>query len=245
MEIIKIGATMSQLTINSCDAVQVPQQMRKIGVTRRSVSGAFAFRGEYSIPYESTLERDFLVRKEFSPSVLEVIPQPVQIPFTALNGRNYMYTPDFLVYFRSGNYPWGEGLKPSLIEVKPREEIQKRWLDMKPKFKAALGYARERGWDFRIHDESRIRDQVFENIMFLRRYKRMKFPSEETQWILANLREMGQAPFQYLLGRHFNGRADSAVGVSHLWHMLALGLVECDMTLPLKNDTVFWVPNHG
>lgn len=219
--------------------------MRKIGVTRRSVSGALAFRGEQSIPYESTLERDFLIRKEFSPVVLEVIPQPVRIPFIALNGRTYQYTPDFLVYFRSGDYPWGDGLKPLLVEVKPREEIQKNWPEMKFKFRAALRYAKAQGWDFRVQDESRIRDQVFENIMFLRRYKRMQFPLEETQWILANLREMGQAPFQYLLGRHFNGRVDAAVGVSHLWHMLAQGLVECDMTLPLRNDTVLWVPHHG
>lgn len=233
------------MSTNSCDAVHVPQQMRKIGVTRRSVSGALAFRGELSIPYESTLERDFLVRKEFSAVVLEVVPQPVQIPFIALNGRTYPYTPDFLVYFRSDDYPWGDGLKPLLVEVKPREEIQKHWSEMKPKFKAALRYAREQGWDFRVHDESRIRDQVFENIMFLRRYKRMQFPPEETQWILANLRDMGQAPFQYLLGRHFNGREDTAVGVSHLWHMLAQGLVECDMTLPLRNDTVLWVSHHG
>jgi len=234
-----------ELTTNSCDTVQIPQQTREIGVTRRSVSGALAFRGEQTIPYESTLERDFLVRKEFSPFVLEVIPQPVQISFVALNGRTYTYTPDYLVYFRSGDYPWGEGPRSLLVEVKPRDEIRKHWPEMKPKFRAAVRYAREQGWDFRVHDESRIRDQVFENIMFLRRYKRMQFPSEETQWILANLREMGQAPFQYLLGRHFNGRADAAVGVSHLWHMLAVGLVECDMTLPLRNDTVFWVPCHG
>jgi len=233
------------MTINSCDAIQVPRQMRKIGVTRRSVSGALAFRGEQSIPYESALERDFLVRKEFSTLVLDVIPQPVQIPFIARNGQVYQYTPDFLVYFRSGDYPWGDGLKPLLVEVKPREKIQKHWSEMKPKFKAALRYAREQGWDFRIQDESRIRDQVFENIMFLRRYKRMQFPVEETQWILANLREMGQAPFQYLLGRHFNGRADAAVGVSHLWHLLAKGLVECDMTLPFRNDTVLWITRHG
>lgn len=227
-----------------CDAVQTPRQTRKIRPTRRSVSGIFSFRAQQSIPFESTLERDFLIRKEFSRIVLEIIPQPVQIPFTALNGRAYTYTPDFLVYYRAEDYPWGEGMRPLLIEVKPREELQENWRDMKPKFKAALRYARLQGWDFRIQDESRIRDQMFQNIMFLQRYKRMQFPTEETRWILANLGEMGQAPFQYLVGRHFCGIADAAVGVSHLWHMLATGLLECDMTLPLANTTVLWVPRN-
>ena len=229
----------------NCNALEIPQQTRKIRPTRRSVSGIFSFRGQVSIPFESTLERDFLVKKEFSQIVLEVIPQPVQIPFVASNGRTFTYTPDFLVYFRASDYAWGECLKPLLVEVKPREVLQAGWLDMKPKFRAALRYAKEQGWDFRIQDESRIRDQVFENIMFLRRYKKMEFPYEETQWILENLRDMGQAPFQYLLGRHFSGTTETAVGISHLWHMLATGLLECDLTLPLNNDVVLWIAGHG
>ncbi|HAY17330.1 MAG TPA: heteromeric transposase endonuclease subunit TnsA, partial [Halomonas sp.] len=38
----------------------LPTSVRKIGPTRRSVSGYYAFRGEESIAFESTLERDFL-----------------------------------------------------------------------------------------------------------------------------------------------------------------------------------------
>ncbi len=67
---------------NRCDKISV-QQVRKIGPTRRSVSGSYPFRGGQAIQYESTLERDFLIRHEFFLNVLEIIPQPVQIPFTA------------------------------------------------------------------------------------------------------------------------------------------------------------------
>ena len=38
------------------------QPQRKIKPTRRSVSGVHAFRRQRGIPYESTLERDFLIR---------------------------------------------------------------------------------------------------------------------------------------------------------------------------------------
>lgn len=88
---------------NSCDKLQsMPTQMRKIKPTRRSVSGQYAFRGQTGIAFESTLERDFLIRCEFQGSVLDVIPQPIQVPFISMEGREFTYTPDFLVYYRLG-----------------------------------------------------------------------------------------------------------------------------------------------
>jgi hypothetical protein len=89
-----LDATESFFMQNQCDSVK-PKQTRMIKPTRRSVSGIFPFRGETAIPYESTLERDFLIRKEFSLYVLDIIPQPVQVPLTSNNGQIYTYTPDF------------------------------------------------------------------------------------------------------------------------------------------------------
>lgn len=54
-------------------------QVRKIGATRRSVSGMYAFRGETAIAFESALERDILIRQEYFRSALDVIPQPTQV----------------------------------------------------------------------------------------------------------------------------------------------------------------------
>lgn len=229
---------------NNCDELVRCSQVRTITPTRRSVSGLYPFRGERSIPFESTLERDFLIRAEFSSVVLDVTAQPVAIPFRARNGREYIHTPDFLVQYRTGNRAWGEGLRPLLVEVKPRAKLRERWQDLKPKFRAALRFAREQGWDFHIYDESRIRDQVLNNILFLRRYRRMAFAQEDIQDVVSSLAAMGQAPFHYLVGRHFVGMADAAVGVSLVWSLLASGLAECDMTRPLSNNTVLWVPCH-
>jgi len=156
---------------NSCDEVQ-PRQMRKIKPTRRSVSGVYAFRGNSMVAYESTLERDFLIRTEFSLNVLDVIPQPAEIPFVSSNGRTYTYTPDFLVYYRLGSHSYDDYPKPVLVEVKPETEWRRHWREWLPKWKAAWSYARSQGWEFHIRDESRIRDQMFDNIRFLERYKR-------------------------------------------------------------------------
>ena len=226
---------------NSCDLI-IPHQMRKIKPTRRSVSGFYAFRGETAIAFESTLERDFLIRKEFSLHVLDIIPQPVQIPFVK-NGRTYPYTPDFLVYYRLGNMPYNDYPKPLLVEVKPRSDIRQHWSEWKSKYSQALHFAKQQGWDFRIHDESRIRDKSLENIRFLDRYKRMQFPFEESELILETLNKMGSAPFHYIISRHFMGLY-KAEGIAHLWHLLATRQLDCDISLPLNDLTELWVASY-
>lgn len=225
---------------NSCDHLQ-PRQVRKIGSTRRSVSGQYAFRGECAIPFESTLERDFLMRTEFFVAVLDVLPQPAEIPFVASNGQTYTYTPDFLVYYYLGDRSYEDYPKPVLVEVKPASEWRKHWREWLPKWKAAWRYAREQGWEFHVRDESRIRDRTLENIRFLERYKRMQFPVEESRWVIENVREMGAATMDHLLARHFMGLY-RAEGIAHLWHLLATRQLDCDISRPLGEFTELWIP---
>lgn len=216
--------------------------MRKIRPTRRSVSGRYAFRGQSSIAFESTLERDFLIRAEFCLAVLDVVAQPVEIPFTAANGQTYTYTPDFLVYYHVGNQLYGDHPKPVLVEVKPETEWRKHWREWFPKWKAARRYARERGWEFRISDESRIRDQALTNIRFLERYKRMQYPEKDSRCVLNTVSELGVSTFDYLLTRHFMGN-DRAEGIPHLWHLLASRQLDCDISKPLHELTSLWIPS--
>ncbi len=240
---VKIIDIRLQYMRNNWDSVYNHRQSRRIGPTRRSVSGIYMFRGETAIPYESTLERDFLIRKEFSLSVLDVISQPVNILFTTKNGRNNTYTPDFLVYYRVGNRLYGDYIKPHLIEVKPEKEWRENWREWSLKWKAAYRYAQDQGWLFHIHDESRIRDQILENIRFLERYKRMHFPVEESRWIINNLKDMGSGPFHYILARHFMGLY-KAEGIAHIWHLLATRQLDCDMSSPLNHFTELWVASY-
>lgn len=226
---------------NCCDKMASPRLARRIGPTRRSVSGVYAFRGEASIQFESTLERDFLIRNEFNLAVLAVTSQPVQIPFVGINGRSYTYTPDYLVHFRLGNRHYDDYPKPLLVEVKPEKEWRKNWREWLPKWKSAYRHAKEQGWLFHIHDESRIRDQTFENVRFLERYKRMQFPVEESRWVVENVRQMGSAPLHYILARHFMGMY-RAEGIAHVWHLLSARQLDCDISQPLNDATEFWVP---
>jgi hypothetical protein len=219
-----------------------PSQTRKIKPTRRSVSGVFAFRKQESIPFESTLERDFLIRTEFSTSVMKIVPQPVCLPFVGANGRTYTYTPDFLVYYYLGDRIYEHYPKPRLIEVKPESEWRKHWREWLPKWKAARRYAQEQGWVFHIRDESRIRDEAFENICFLERYKTMEFCNVETKEVLETVEAMSLVTLDLLLARHFMGNF-RAEGVCHLWHLLATRQLDCDISRPLNAFTEVWIPH--
>lgn len=219
------------------------RQTRKIKPTRRSVSGVCMFRGETAIEFESTLERDFLLREEFSLAVLGVIPQPCQVPFLdTFTGRNETYTPDFLVYYRLGNRSYEDYPKPALVEVKPEAEWRANWRRWLPKWKAAYKHAKQQGWSFHICDESRIRAQALRNITFLSRYRRMAFPEEENRAIVESVAQMGGATIDYLLARHFMGIYRTE-GVAHLWHLIAVRRLDCDVSRPLTEFTELWVPS--
>ena len=212
---------------------------RTIGVTRRSVSGIYAFRGETSIPFESTLERDFLIRTEHFLDVLQVLQQPIRVPFTGANGREHSYTPDFLVTYR----PTRQGCRrPLLVEVKPSQHWRRHWRKWRFKWKAAIRYANERGWKFRIHDESRIRDTVLRNIRFLAPYKRMRFRTEDGERIIETLHSAGPTQIHTILDQHWIG-SDHGHTAPLLWHLVAVRRLDCDIADPINHYTKIWVPH--
>jgi hypothetical protein len=232
-----------RLVSNSCNELVRRGESRAIQTTRRSVSGIFAFRGEQGIAFESTLERDFLMRMEPVFCVLDVAPQPIRLSYRTRAGRMSHYTPDFLVQYRLADRTWSAGRRPLLVEVKPRAVLRADWLDLRPKFKAAARYARDNGWEFRIFDEGRIRDATWENAMFLRPYRGQTFARQEVQPVLDTLRSMGDAPVQYLVGRHFLTDPERLRGYALIWSLLARGEIECDFARPLAWDTDVWMPS--
>ena len=211
---------------------------RSIGTTYSSISGLYPFKQNEAVAFESTLERDFLIRLETFESVLNVVSQPLTIEYNDQNGKPRHYTPDYLVQYKA--FPWP--FRPyELIEVKPRSKLKKHISQWKPKYKAAIKFCKQHDYVFHLMDENRIRDQRWKNAMFLQRYRKMQFDSADTQWIINHLKKMGTATFDYLLSRHFFGENDKAIGISLLWHLVANKLIECDLSLPLSPKTELWV----
>lgn len=81
---------------------------------------------------------------EFDRDVESFEVQPVRLNWLDDRGKVRSYTPDALVCYRS----WGQ--VPVLWEVKYRDDLRTNWLEYRPKFRAAVRYARERGWRFRL-----------------------------------------------------------------------------------------------
>ena len=225
--------------------MKISMKKRKIGYTYGSVSGHFAFRKQKSIAFESTLERDLLTLLEFNDSVDDVIEQPLTIEYVNHNGRAVTYTPDFLVDFKEADASLLQRpRKPLLIEVKPREKIQKHFEELKPRFKVAMKYAHENDMIFKIYDESRIRTPYLKNILFLKRYKRLTYKEEDESNILAYINSSGSLTVEAAIEYLFVSKEQKSMGLGHIWNLLASKILLCDFSKTLDKQTIVWVSNN-
>ena len=214
------------------------QAVRKHKTVYGSVSGNYAFRGEKTIWFESTLERDFLLKQEFDDNVVDVVSQPITIPYTTELGNESTYTPDFLVqlscasYFSPSLFP-----NPILIEIKPREKLIKDWVKLKPKFKAAIAFCREKGWDFKLMDEARIYDTYWKNLHFLKRYKRFAVEDGRRDSLINTLQKIGSCTVTELPSFLYRDETNVLYAIHDIWALISQKHIKCDLNLPLTSHT--------
>lgn len=216
-----------------------PYAARQIGNTHGSISGVFPFRGERMIPYESTLERDFLIKASWSDSILDIQEQPLTIPYKTITGRNSTYTPDFLIHYRTTSL----GLTPKslLVEVKPKMKLDKEFKSLRLKFKAGIRHAKNQGWQYKIYHEARIRDAMLVNISFLQRFHKMSFNAADTQYLINGLAEMGHCEMDSFLAVMYTKQLERAQAQSLIWHLIATKQLACPMHEPLKPRMAIWI----
>ncbi|WP_081353075.1 TnsA endonuclease N-terminal domain-containing protein, partial [Acinetobacter nosocomialis] len=124
---------------------------------------------------------------------------PVVIPYITELGNQSTYTPDFLVQFSSSNCDAFEDFPvPMLIEIKPKKKLVEDWDKLKPKFRAAHRFAADKGWKFKIISETRLYDQYWENINFLKKFRRSHVGAVDQQLLLDTLQELGQSTINQL-----------------------------------------------
>jgi len=225
--------------------MKISMKKRKVGYTYGSVSGHFAFRKQKSIAFESTLERDLLTLLEFNDSVDDVIEQPLTIEYVNHNGRAVTYTPDFLVDFKEAEASLlKRPRKPLLIEVKPREKLQKHFKELKPRFKVAMRYAHANDMIFKIYDESKIRTPYLNNILFLKRYKRLTYREEDESNILAYINSSGSITIEAVIEYLFISKEQKSIGLGQIWHLLANKKLLCNFSKILDKQTIVWVNDN-
>ena len=214
------------------------EQVRVIKPTRRSMSGYYCHQG-VSIPYESTLERDFVVFQTFRSNVIEVVAQPVAIAFEK-HGRSYNYTPDYFVQIDNDGDRYNPDTKSLIVEVKPRDEWARNWRDWSDKWKAAREYCKEHDYRFKIYDESRIRHQGLANVDHIMRYERLNCSRDDIETILEQVEMMGTTTIEYLLERFFMGDIYRPQGRRIIYHLMATKRLGFHLWDEINEKTEVW-----
>jgi len=125
------------------------------------------------ITYRSLLERRFMVYCDLNDNVLEWASEEVVVPYVSpLDNRYHRYFVDFWMKYKDKD----EQIKTVLIEIKPHSQTQppKRkdtpkgkptrrflnevatWGVNQAKWKAAIEYAHDRKWEFKIITEKQL-----------------------------------------------------------------------------------------
>lgn len=210
--------------------------VRKIKKNYRNVTGvSAATKAVGDAEFESTLERDFLRLLEFSPDVARFEVQPVTITWVDEAGEDRGYTPDVWVAFHDsvGRQPW-------LCEVKYRSDLKKFWPELRPKFRLAIRYARQRGWRFRLMTEVEIRGPELAAAKFLLPFRRRAIPAEKSAHILTLIDTLKETSVGDLLQRIASDPLIQAEWLPAIWHLVAKFEIGADLLSPLSMSSKLW-----
>jgi len=212
--------------------------VRKIAKSYRNVTGIVAAaKAAGPAQFESTLERDLLTRLEFSPYVRSFEVQPVTLSWHD-GGRERRYTPDVLVYFKARH---GAEPPPLLCEVKYRSDLREQWLDLKPKFRAAVRFARAQGWRFKLVTEAEIRTPYLDNARFLLPFVRRGPPPADDMDVLDHaLCDLGKAEVQTLLEAACRDEWNRARLLPALWYLVGTFHFGADLNVSLTMSSHIW-----
>lgn len=215
--------------------------VRKIRANYRSVTGLVANdRAAGSTAYESSLERDFIKHLVFNKNVLGHEEQPLTVDFTDTSHKARCYTPDLLVFYRK-DFAFTKDWRPLLVEVKYRSDLFKHWAELKPKFRAARAYAKERSWDFSVVTEQELRTSYLKNITFLLEF--IKHPVDEllTKRFLEIVSGISPTTPASLLGFLTNDATQKAALLPTLWQLIANGRIGADLEQRLTMSSPIWM----
>lgn len=217
--------------------------VRKIPKNYMNVTGRVAHgpNSEQS-GFESLLEKDYLLCLQFDPTVEHFEVQSIQVP---VPGRRKPYTPDVLVRYWPG--PRGGRVKPDLVEVKPKDILERKAEEFAPKFKAATSFARAQGWNFRILTEKDIRTQRLENIKFLREFRRRPQDPDRERAVIDKLRSLGTGATSASLVRALEPSDDLervAVWYPVIWRLVYERRIEMPIDAPMAESVPLWIPKR-
>jgi hypothetical protein len=215
--------------------------VRKIRANYRSVTGLVAdHQSARSTAYESSLERDFIKHLLFNKNVLAHEEQPLTIDFTDTSGKARRYTPDLLISYRK-DLALTKDWRPLLAEVKYRSDLFQHWAELKPKFRAARAYAKERSWDFAIVTEQELRTSYLTNITFLLEFRKHSVDQVLTEVLLEAMARVSPTTPARVLSFLANDATQKATLLPTLWQLIANGYIGTDLEKRLTMSSPIWL----
>ncbi len=211
--------------------------VRNIAPSARGVTGNVPNFGKY----ESSLERDFMEILRFDPEIEEFTPQPLTLEYCDQNGKRLHYTPDGLIKFRKSSL---RSLQPVLFEIKYRGDFRKDWRTLMPKFRRAKSHCLEVGWRFEVFTEREIRTPYLKNVKFLWQFVHRLPEQSMADHVLEVLADLDEADPELLLCALCNDKTNQAAFIPIIWHLVSVGLIDCDLDSPLTMRTVLILPGN-
>jgi hypothetical protein len=211
--------------------------IRKIPKNHLFVTGRYASakNGEMR-DFESLNEKDYLILLDFDPTVASFEVQPVKIPVPRVPRG---YVPDVLVHFHPNQH---EQARPSLlVDVKHTADLAKNAAKYAPKFEAARLFAEERGWEFKIIDETTLRTPYLSNLKFLRAFKERPPETSQIETIIRTLGK-GSLTFNELLDLLAPSDQEKLSWIPVIWHMVITQLILADLQTPISGDMLLELP---
>jgi len=202
----------------------------------QSVGGSLAStRLARPIYYESLLERDFFLTLDLHPAVESFEEQPIRVHWVDPSGMERIYVPDVLVRFRPERRFLGRPTKaPVIFELKFRDDLGKHWDSLKPKLRAGLHLAKQRGCNFKILTEQQIRGIALQNAEFIRKHLHGQLDQDAASAIMRLVRMKSEVSAEELAtSASRTGRATQEV-LDYVWALVARGRLSVDLEFPIS-----------
>ncbi|MHC5347480.1 TnsA endonuclease N-terminal domain-containing protein [Metapseudomonas furukawaii] len=199
---------------------------------------------------ESLLEQQFLMLLDYDNRVRGYQVQPFKIRWKAPNGRWREFTPDVVVSYTADAQAAEPWLKPTVFEVKTRKELSAKWDDLRPKFRAAVAWAKMYGCRFKIITETEIRTPYLTNVqhfMHFRSFRLGEHPDagRMQKLLLEALHEEKKATPRGVLECISSNKRDQAELIPWLWNLVTLEMVGADLTQPFNMGSPIWITDRG
>lgn len=213
--------------------------IRKIPTSFRSITGVMPTSEKNGQAFESTLERDLMYLLRFDTDVDKFVSQPVKIEFQDKEGTLRTYTPDIIIYHRKDIASAKN--KPTILgEVKYKDDLCQNFREYHPKFRAAMRYAKEHGWVFKVFTDVDIRTPYLANARFLLPYLSNDYDQNIIHSVLQRIEELRETDPQALVASFYIDKWNQAMLLPIVWHLIARRSIGTNLKQPLTMSSKIW-----